>query len=35
VPILSFGEDGKGDVYLMTYSATGKGIYRFVRSDKR
>lgn len=30
-PILSFGEDEKGDVYLMTYTATGKGIYWFVK----
>ena len=31
-PILSFGEDEQGEVYLLTYSATGRGIYRFVRS---
>ncbi len=31
VPILSFGEDDKGDVYLMTFSGSGRGIYRFVR----
>jgi glucose/arabinose dehydrogenase len=32
LPIMSYGEDEKGEVYLMTYSATGKGIYRFVKS---
>ena len=31
VPILSFGEDETGEVYFLTYSATGKGIYWFVR----
>jgi glucose/arabinose dehydrogenase len=31
LPILSFGEDERGEVYLMTYSLTGQGIYRFVR----
>lgn len=29
LPILSFGEDEAGEVYLMTYAANGKGIYRF------
>ena len=28
---MSFGEDEKGEVYFMTYSANGRGIYRFVR----
>ena len=32
LPIMSFGEDEKGEVYFMTYSPTGKGIYWFVRS---
>lgn len=32
LPIMSYGEDEKGEVYLMTYSATGKGIYKFVPS---
>jgi glucose/arabinose dehydrogenase len=32
VPILSFGEDEQGEVYLMTYTPTGRGIYSFVRS---
>lgn len=30
LPIMSYGEDEKGEVYLLTYSATGKGIYKFV-----
>jgi glucose/arabinose dehydrogenase len=30
VPIMSFGEDEKGEIYFLTYSVTGKGIYRFV-----
>jgi glucose/arabinose dehydrogenase len=34
VPIMSFGEDEKGEIYFMTYSATGKGIYRFVKEEK-
>jgi hypothetical protein len=29
--ILSFGEDEKGEVYFMTPSAAGKGIYWFVK----
>jgi len=33
VPIMSFGEDEKGEIYFMTYSATGKGIYWFVKTD--
>jgi glucose/arabinose dehydrogenase len=32
VPVMSFGEDEKGEVYFMTYTPTGKGIYRFVRA---
>jgi hypothetical protein len=35
VPVLSFGEDEKGEAYFMTYSLTGKGIYRFVRSREK
>jgi glucose/arabinose dehydrogenase len=31
LPIMSFGEDERGEVYLMTYSPTGRGIYWFVR----
>lgn len=30
-PVLSFGEDEQGEVYFMTYTANGKGIYRFVK----
>lgn len=33
-PILSFGEDEAGEVYLLTYSAAGRGIYQFVRTKK-
>jgi glucose/arabinose dehydrogenase len=32
LPIMSFGEDERGEVYLMTYSATGRGIYWFART---
>jgi glucose/arabinose dehydrogenase len=31
VPILSFGEDERGELYFMTYTTTAKGIYRFAR----
>jgi glucose/arabinose dehydrogenase len=31
LPIMSFGEDDKGEAYLLTFSATGQGIYRIVR----
>jgi glucose/arabinose dehydrogenase len=31
VPVLSFGEDEKGEVYFLTYSPTGRGIYWFAR----
>jgi glucose/arabinose dehydrogenase len=34
VPVMSFGEDEKGEAYFMTFSASGKGIYRFVRQAK-
>jgi len=34
LPILSFGEDEQGDVYLLTYNASGQGIYRFVRTKE-
>jgi glucose/arabinose dehydrogenase len=30
VPIMSFGEDQDGELYFMTYSPTGRGVYRFV-----
>jgi glucose/arabinose dehydrogenase/sugar lactone lactonase YvrE len=29
--ILSFGEDEKGEVYMLTLSADGKGLFRFVK----
>ncbi len=32
VPVMSFGEDEQGEAYVLTYSATGKGIYQFVHS---
>jgi hypothetical protein len=32
LPILSFGEDDQGNIYLLTESVSGQGIYRFVRS---
>lgn len=28
-PVLSFGEDEAGEVYYMTYTTTGKGIFKF------
>ncbi|MES2788926.1 MAG: PQQ-dependent sugar dehydrogenase [Planctomycetota bacterium] len=34
VPILSFGEDADGEAYLLTFTQSGKGIYRLVKSDK-
>jgi glucose/arabinose dehydrogenase len=30
--VLSFGEDEKGELYILTYSATGRGISRIVRN---
>jgi glucose/arabinose dehydrogenase len=32
LPIMTYGEDEAGEVYLMTYSAKGQGIHRFVKS---
>ncbi len=29
VPVMSYGEDQDGEVYFMSYSAKGQGIYRF------
>jgi glucose/arabinose dehydrogenase len=34
VPVMSFGEDETGEAYFMTFSSTGKGIYRFVRPSE-
>jgi glucose/arabinose dehydrogenase len=33
VPVLSFGEDEKGEVYFLTYTSTGQGIYWFVKDS--
>jgi glucose/arabinose dehydrogenase len=35
VPVMSFGEDEPGDVYFMTYTASGRGIYRFTRPTSK
>jgi glucose/arabinose dehydrogenase len=32
LPIMSFGEDEEGDAYYLTYSPSGQGIYRFVKT---
>src|SRR5262249_39602728 len=34
VPVMSSGEEERGEVSFLTYSASGKGIYRFVRREK-
>jgi glucose/arabinose dehydrogenase len=34
-PVLSFGEDEAGDVYFMTNTGSGKGIFRFARAGKK
>ncbi len=31
LPVMSFGEDEKGEVYFLTYTSTGQGIYWFVK----
>jgi glucose/arabinose dehydrogenase len=33
LPVLSFGEDEMGEIYYMTYTPSGRGIYWFVRTD--
>ena len=33
IPVLAFGEDESGEVYYMIESASGRGIYRFERSE--
>ena len=33
LPILSFGEDEQGEIYLLTTSPNGQGVYRFVAKD--
>lgn len=35
MPILSFGEDDRGDMYFTTATTTGRGIYRFARPNGR
>ncbi len=35
LPILSFGEDEQGEIYLLTTTTTGQGIYRFRRVSDR
>jgi glucose/arabinose dehydrogenase len=32
LPIMSFGEDERGELYLLTHSATGQGVHRIVRT---
>ena len=34
LPVLAFGEDENGELYVTTKSATGRGIYRFVREAR-
>ncbi len=33
IPVLAFGEDEAGDVYYMIESASGRGIYRFEKTE--
>ena len=33
LPIFSFGEDEKGEVYLLTSTVNGKGIYWFAKGE--
>jgi glucose/arabinose dehydrogenase len=35
VPVMSFGEDETGDVYFMSYTASGRGIFRFGKPGTR
>jgi glucose/arabinose dehydrogenase len=35
IAIMSFGEDEKSEIYYMTYSASGQGIYRFTPAGKK
>ncbi|MCS7045437.1 MAG: PQQ-dependent sugar dehydrogenase [Gemmataceae bacterium] len=35
LPIMSFGEDEDGETYLLTYAASGRGIYQLRRIVKR
>lgn len=33
-PLMSFGEDEQGEVYCMTYTANGRGLFRFTRPTR-
>lgn len=33
IPVLSFGEDEKGEAYLMKYTQDGRGIFRFAKTS--
>jgi glucose/arabinose dehydrogenase len=33
-PVYSFGEDEQGEVYLLTQTNTGQGVFRFVRTEE-
>jgi len=35
LPIMSFGEDERGEAYLMTYDRFGRGIYQIARSNQK
>ena len=35
LPVMSFGEDEEGEVYFMIPTASGRGLFRFVRTRKR
>ena len=35
VPILSFGEDERGEVYFMTNNVSGKGIFHFIKAPQK
>ncbi len=33
LPIMSFGEDEQGEIYMTAHDAAGRGVYRFVKTD--
>lgn len=35
VPVMSFGEDEKGELYFLTYTNTGQGIYWFFKDEAK
>jgi glucose/arabinose dehydrogenase len=35
LPWISFGEDERGEAYLLTYSPSGQGVFRLVRKQQR